>query len=82
MILKGELDINSISTNLLSQVSLHHVCRQDKGYSMLPKKVVGPESIDFTVGDSLVTGSFNYASGHQNQVDGSYSTVLGIIIWF
>ena len=38
---------------------------------------MGPESIDFTVGDSLVTGSFNFASGYENQVNGSYSTVLG-----
>lgn len=74
---KGELEIDSINTNILSKISLHHVCRQDQGYSMLSKEKVGTESIDFTTGDSFVEGAFNFASGSNNLVEGNYSTLLG-----
>ena len=74
---KGELKVEKIDTDMLSQISLHHVCRQDKGYSMLRKEKVGPESIDFTIGESLVSGAFSFAAGYENLVEGNYSTVLG-----
>ena len=74
---KGQFEVEKINTNMLSQVSLQHVCRQDRGYSMLKKEKVGPESIDLTTGESLVSGAFNFAAGYVNIVEGNYATVLG-----
>ena len=73
----GTLEINNLKVEKLSSVQLHHIFKCDQGYSLLDKSKVGLESVDLTLGNSSVDGSYNFASGLDIQCVGHYSTVLG-----
>ena len=75
--IQGSLQVDNLQVKDISSLQMSQIFKCDRGYSLLDKKKVGSESIDLTLGESSVTGIYNFASGNNIQCEGHYAVVLG-----
>lgn len=75
--IRGSLQVDNLKVKDISSLQMSQIFKCDRGYSLLDKKKVGSESIDLTLGESSVTGIYDFASGNNIRCEGHYATVLG-----
>lgn len=75
--IQGSLQVDNLQVKDISSLQMSQIFKCDRGYSLLDKEKVGSESIDLTLGDSSITGIYNFASGNNIQSEGHYAMVLG-----
>lgn len=73
----GKLELGEIDAQIFSPTHKEQILKCGNGYSLEDKNNVGAKSIDFNLGNSNLSGVWNFGVGNNNISEGNYGIIMG-----